>query len=136
MLPNDVMASIGIAQFKKLALLQERRKQIWEAYNNELNDIDWLLIPPCIPKYVKHSYFTYYIRVLNGKRDELARYLLDRGIYTTVRYEPLHLMECFKSNKSLPIAERLNEELLNLPLHPNLSDEEVEYIIENIKKFK
>jgi aminotransferase len=136
MLPNDISASIGIAQFKKLTLLQERRKQIWDIYNRELQDINWLLIPPCIPKHVQHSYFTYYIRVLNGKRDGLARYLLDNGIYTTVRYEPLHLMKCFKSKQSLPIAEKLNEQLLNLPLHPNLSDGELEYIIQTIKKFK
>jgi dTDP-4-amino-4,6-dideoxygalactose transaminase len=135
MLPNDISASIAIAQFKKLEILQLKRRLIWEKYSQELKDVSWLLIPPEIPDFVKHSYFSYYIRVLNGRRNDLAKYLLDNGIYTTVRYHPLHLMKCFKSKKELPIAERLNDELLNIPLHPNLTERDVDYIIEKIKSF-
>ena len=135
MLPNDITASIGIAQLRKLDVLQLKRKQIWERYSQALKDLKWLLIPTDIPKFVKHSYFTYFIKVINGRRDELARYLLDSGIYTTVRYEPLHLYKQFGSKQKLPVAEKLNEELLNLPLHPNLSNKDVEYIIEKIRGF-
>jgi len=135
MLPNDLTASIGIAQLKKLPFLQSRRKQIWGIYQRELKDINWIITPPAIPKFIKHSYFTYFIKVLNGKRDKLARYLLDNGIYTTVRYEPLHLYKQFGSKQTLPVAEKLNEELLNLPLHPNLSDKDLDYIITKIKEF-
>ena len=135
MLPNDLTCSIGIAQLKKLDSLQARRKEIWDIYQRELN-LGWLALPPEIPKRLRHSYFTYFVKVLNGKRDGLARYLLDNGIYTTVRYEPLHLYKQFGSKQKLPVAERLNEELLNLPLHPNLSDKDVEFIIDKIKDFK
>ena len=136
MLPNDISSSIGIAQFKKLDSLQKIRKRIWNIYKEQLSCIGWILNPPEIPKGIKHSYFTYYIRVLNGRRDELAKYLLDKGIYTTVRYQPLHLMKCFGSKQKLPISEKLNEQLLNIPLHPNLTDKNLEYIIDSIKKFK
>ena len=118
----------------KLEKLQARRKEVWDIYQKELR-LSWLALPPEIPGHVSHSYFTYFIKVLNGKRDGLARYLLDNGIYTTVRYEPLHLYKQFGKYRKLPVAERLNEELLNLPLHPNLSDRDVEYIIEKIKGF-
>lgn len=135
MLPSDISAAIGIAQFKKLDILQQKRKDIWDAYNAELCDIDWIVVPPEIHKGIKHSYFTYFIKVINGKRDELAKYLLDKGIYTTVRYEPLHLYPAFGSRQKLPVAEKLNEELLNLPLHPGLSVNDVTYIIDCIKNF-
>lgn len=135
MLPNDIAASIGIAQFKKLDILQAKRKAIWDKYQNELASVSWLITPPAIPKNVKHSYFTYFIKVINGKRDLLARYLLDKGIYTTVRYQPLHLYSAYGSRQKLEVAELLNEQLLNLPLHPNLSDDDVDYIIACIKKF-
>ena len=134
MLPNDITASIGIAQLNKLDKLQARRKEVWDIYQKELK-LSWLALPPEIPGNIKHSYFTYFIKVLNGKRDGLARYLLDNGIYTTVRYEPLHLYKQFGKYRKLPVAEKLNEELLNLPLHPNLTDSEIEYIIGKIKEF-
>jgi len=136
MLPNDINASIGIAQFRKLERLQAIRKSIWDKYNQGLSDINWIVIPPVIPKNVKHSYFTYYIKVTNGSRDKLARYLLDNGIYTTVRYQPLHLYPAYGSRQKLEVAELLNEQLLNLPLHPNLSELDTDYIIDKIKKFK
>lgn len=135
MLPNDLTCSIGIAQLNKLDALQRKRKQIWDTYQKEFKDISWIITPPTIPKFIKHSYFTYFIKVLNGKRDGLARYLLNNGIYTTVRYEPLHLYKQFGKQRKLPIAEKLNEELLNLPLHPNLSDKDLDYIITKIKEF-
>jgi len=134
-LPNDVACSIGIAQLNKLDKLQARRKQIWDIYQEQLTDIGWIISPSEIPKNIKHSYFTYFIKVVNGKRDVLARYLLDNGIYTTMRYEPLHLYKQFGSKQKLPVAERLNEELLNLPLHPNLTDLDVEYIIDKLLHF-
>ena len=135
MLPNDISASIAIAQFKKLEILQLKRRLIWEKYSQQLKNTSWLLVPPEIPDFVKHSYFSYFIKVLNGRRDELARYLLNNGIFCTVRYHPLHLMKCFKSKSELPVAEKLNDELLNIPLHPNLTEREVDYIIEKIKSF-
>ncbi len=133
--PNDITASIAIAQLGKLDAMQLERKLIWNIYNEELADIDWLITPPGIPNSIKHSYFTYFIKVINGKRNELARYLLDNGIYTTVRFPALHLIKAFGSKQKLPVAEQLNEQLLCLPLHPNLTDDELTYIIETIKAY-
>ena len=135
MLPNDIGAAIGLAQLKKLWKLQERRKQIWDIYQNQLKDVSWLVVPPEIPDNIQHSYFTYFVKV-NKNRDGLAKYLLENGIYTTVRYQPLHLINRYRRGKRLPVAERLNDTLLNLPLHPRLTDNELEYIIERVKSFK
>jgi dTDP-4-amino-4,6-dideoxygalactose transaminase len=135
MLPNDLTASIGIAQLNKLNKLQTRRKTIWDIYQSQLR-LSWIDLPIEVPSGWQDSYFTYAIKVVSGHRDKLARYLLDNGIYTTVRYQPLHLYKQFGRQRRLPVAEELNETLLNLPLHPNLSDKDVEYIIDKIKKFK
>jgi aminotransferase len=136
MLPSDLSCAVGIAQLNKLDKLQRRRKDIWGVYQEQLKEINWLITPPEFSDCVRHSYFTYFIKVINGKRDQLARYLLDNGIYTTVRYEPLHLYKQFgQVRKHLPVAELLNEQLLNLPLHPNLSDKDLNFIIDKIKRF-
>lgn len=136
MMPNDISASIGISQLRRLDSLQIRRKEIWDIYQRELANVDWIITPPNVPSYVQHSYFTYFIKVINERRDELAKYLLDNGIYTTVRYHPLHMISNYHKGYRLPMAEKINEQLLNIPLHPSLSDTDVEYIIEKIKKFK
>ena len=58
-----------------------------------------------------------------------------QGIYTTLRYHPLHMNPIYASHVRLPNSERLNEEGLNLPLHPNLSAADVEKVISVVKGF-
>lgn len=134
-LPNDIMAAIGLAQLSKLDKLQAERKSIWHTYQMAFKDVDWLVRPSDPGPREKHSYFTYFLKIKNGQRDRLAKYLYENGIYTTLRYHPLHLNPIYKSPAKLPNTERLNEEGLNIPLHPNLSASDVTTVIETIKSF-
>jgi dTDP-4-amino-4,6-dideoxygalactose transaminase len=134
-LPNDINASIGLAQLRKLDALQACRKKIWELFQRELASIDWLARPQDPGPRERHSYFTYFVRVLNGRRDRLAKYLYEKGIYTTLRYQPLHMNAIYKSTARLPNCERLNEEGLNLPLHPNLDDSDLDQILSALRSF-
>jgi dTDP-4-amino-4,6-dideoxygalactose transaminase len=134
-LPNDIMASIGLAQLRKLDALQKRRQEIWNIYQEKLVEFDWILRPKNPSAVEKHSYFTYFIRVENNLRDKLAKHLYSHKIYTTLRFHPLHLNAIYQSNAQLPVSERLNEAGLNLPLHPNLSQSDIEYILSTIKQF-
>jgi aminotransferase len=75
------------------------------------------------------------VRVTNGKRDDLARHLLDNGIYSTLRYHPLHLNPLYRqTDKRLPTSERLNAEALCIPLHPGLSDDDVARVIDTMRR--
>lgn len=134
MLPTNIAAAIGLAQLDKIDGLQAWRKEIWEIYQKEFADISWISRPVDPEKYEQHSYFTYVIRV--PQRDKLARYLFDADIYTTLRYHPLHLNPLYKSKAKLPNSELLNDDSLSIPLHPNLTMEQVELIVDTIKKFK
>jgi aminotransferase len=69
------------------------------------------------------------------RRDELARFLLENDIYTTFRYYPLHLVGHYGSDASLPNAESVNETTLCLPLHQNLSNSDVSYIVDKVQEF-
>ena len=75
------------------------------------------------------------VRVLDGRRDELAQTLLEQGIYTSLRYQPLHMVRPFRNGQSLPNAELLAEQGLNLPLHPRLSDDDVARVIDRVRGF-
>ena len=140
-LPNDVAASIGLAQLRKLEHHQAMRKKIWDRYQHEFVDIPWLVRPEGPAPDETHSYFTYCIRVLprsgdrSNRRDQFARYLLDNGIYTTLRYHPLHMNKIYNSKARLPVCEQLNEEALSLPIHPNLSEADVDRIVASVKSF-
>ncbi|MGB9006619.1 MAG: DegT/DnrJ/EryC1/StrS family aminotransferase [Candidatus Aminicenantales bacterium] len=136
MLPSDIAASIGLAQLRKLDTMQARRRQIWELYQNEFSGLSWLLKPQNAPAGDQHSYFTYCIRVLGGRRDAVAKYLYRAGIYTTLRYHPLHMNPIYHSSARLPVSERLNEEALSIPLHPGLKDQDLAKIVDAVKKFK
>lgn len=136
MIPDDISASIGLAQLEKLDKHQKYRKYIWNIYQQEFSKISWIDTPKDAEEDEQHSYFTYFIRVKNNKRDQLAKYLYDKEIYTTLRYQPLHLIPIYNSTHiKLKNSEILNEIGLNIPLHPNLSESNIEYIIETIKNF-
>lgn len=133
MCPSDVAAGIGLGQLTKLDELQAYRKKIFNIYQEEFSKVKNIAIPCDADESEgsKHSYFTYFIRIPN--RDQVAKYLFNEGIYTTLRYHPLHLNALYKSNAKLPVSEELNETGLNIPLHPSLSMNDVDYIVEKIK---
>lgn len=134
-LPNDINASIGLAQLRKLEVNQAYRKQIWDRYQSEFANLGWLCRPQDPAPDEQHSYFTYFVRISDSQRDAFAKYMYAQGIYTTLRYHPLHMNPIYQSSVRLPVCEQLNEEGLNLPLHPNLSEADIEKIVFTTKAF-
>ena len=132
MCPSDIAAGIGLGQLKKLDDLQAYRKKIWEIYQSEFGGIDEIKTPKDAPNGDKHSYFTYFIRIDN--RDSVAKYLFENGIYTTLRYHPLHMNPLYKSKAVLKNCEELNETGLNIPLHPSLTMDDVDKVVTYVKK--
>ena len=130
MTPSDLCAAIGIAQLDRLDQLQASRRAIWERYGQAFRDVEGVRTPAGPGSDERHSYFTYLIRVAG--RDRLAHRLLEHGIYTTLRFHPLHLNPIYDSRVPLPNAESLNLTGLNIPLHPRLSPDDVERVIDEI----
>ena len=131
---NDILAAIGRVQLEKLPGFIARRRQIWGHYQRELAGVSGLICPPEPLAGTTSSYYLYWIQLIRG-RDELAVFLAEKGVYTTFRYYPLHLVRFFQAQCRLPVAEHINETTLNLPLHQNLSDDDVQMIIDLIKRF-
>jgi aminotransferase len=134
-LPNDIAAGIGLAQLARLDALQARRAAIWAEYQREFAALGWLVRPADAAPDERHSYFTYCVRVPGGGRDRFAAYLYERGIYTTLRYHPLHLTGFYGPQPALPVCEMLNADALSLPVHPALSAADVAKIIEAVRAF-
>jgi len=131
---NDILAAIARVQLKKLSSFIRKRKQIWNTYQKELCNTPGLTLPPEPAANTEGSYYLYCIKA--GKfRDDLAHFLKEKGVYTTFRYFPLHMVKHYKDRSRLPRAERINEEALNIPVHQNLSDQDVALIISSVKEF-
>ncbi len=132
---NDITAAMAIEQLKKLPSFMQKRKAVHDAYDEGLNDLDWIDLPLPLENGSRSSYYFYHIQVTNGKRDELARYLRERGVYTTYRYFPLHRVAHYGVSGSFPNADYAADNTLCLPIHQGLTDNEVDSIIEIIKEF-
>ena len=127
---NDITAAIGIEQLRKLPYFIERRRAIWNTYQEAFSKLN---TPPEPLPDCESSYYLYWLKIKD--RDRFARYLVDNGIYCTFRYYPLHMVKYYESDSVLPVAEEINETAINIPLHQNLSDEDVDYIIDRVNKF-
>lgn len=132
---NDIASAIGLEQLKKLESFIARRKYVWEFYQRELRQFDWIRRAPEPLEGCTTSYYLYWITVDPKYRDALAEYLVKRGIYTTFRYYPLHLIDVYGAKEPLPNSELINRSVLNIPLHQNLSDDDLAYIMDTLKSF-
>lgn len=135
---NDISSAIGLVQLKKLPTFIAKRKHIAELYNSLLANAEWLELPPTLKDYQTSSYYMYHIQTkIPQMRDQLASYLRGKGIYTTFRYYPLHWVDLYgQKAQHLPNAEDAALCTLCLPIHHSLSDEEVEFICQQILSFK
>jgi dTDP-4-amino-4,6-dideoxygalactose transaminase len=132
---NDILAAVGRVQLRKLPGFIARRKEIWDRYQRGLSDMPQITLPPEPRPETTSSYYLYWIQMQKG-RDELAHFLADNGVYTTFRYFPLHLVDRFgPPDRDLPFAEAANRWTLNLPLHQNLTDRDVDKIIDLVDGF-
>ena len=134
---NDITASIGLEQLKKVDRFIHRRKQIHDKYTRGLKKLSWITTPPKFSSYVESSYYMYWIQLESeDDRNGLAKYLKENGIYTTFRYYPLHWVKYYDDNSDLPNTETAANTTLCLPLHQSLSFDDVNQVIEAIRNYK
>lgn len=131
---NDVLTAIGNVQLGRLPEFIARRREIAARYDEGLAGLDGLLRPPPLPDGHESSYYMYWVQLGGGIRDELARDLYQRGIYTTFRYPLLHRVEAYgAADVVLPAAEAAAERTLLLPMHQALTDADVDRVIEAVR---
>ena len=128
---NDIMAAIGLVQLEKLDKMNERRRQIAEMYSEDLKDL--VEIPPMDTDELKSSWHLYCIKC--DDRNGLSEYLKSKEIITGVHYKPIHLYRCYGNITKLPRAERLFKRILSLPMHPGLTDDDVNRVIYEIVNY-
>ena len=129
---SEVHAAVGIEQLKHVDEWNDRRREIAAQYNRLLRGLE--VVTPNEKEWAGHVYYMYVIRL--KQRDKLALYLKGKGIQTGIHYPvPLHRQPCVRSDISLPVTEKYVDEILSLPMHPQLTDAEVEYVASCVREF-
>ena len=134
---TDIMAALGLVQMERYPKLLERRHEIVAKYNQGLKDMPVAVLNH---KDANHcsSHHLYLVRLLGKTREEtnkVIEQMAERGIATNVHYKPLPMMTAYKALgfniANYPNAYHLFENEITFPLHTKLTDEEIDYIVEN-----
>lgn len=123
---NEFSAAIGLEQLKKLDKANNQRRKIAKKYS------DKILLENKMPFDKGCSYHFYWIRVKN--RTKFRKKLSEKGIETGIHYKPIHTFSFYKSKSKLPITEKVGREIVTLPTHPNLTQNDVEKIIKEVNE--
>jgi perosamine synthetase len=124
---NDITAALGLVQLEKLDAMQARRHRLVKQYLEELKDIPGLQLP----RYdADSSWHLFAIRT--PYRNELSLHLQAKSISTGVHYKPIHTYPLYHKH-ALPVAEHEWQQLLTLPLYPDLTSDQVSFIADEVK---
>jgi UDP-4-amino-4,6-dideoxy-N-acetyl-beta-L-altrosamine transaminase len=132
---TDVQAALGLEQLKRADAGLQRRRAIADRYRAAFAGTQVTVRP--LPEGFHHAYHLFVIEV--PKRRELYDFLRERKIYAQVHYIPVHLQPYYRQfgwkRGDMPIAEGYYERCLSLPMYPALTDDEQEYVIEQVLSF-
>lgn len=137
---TDIMAAIGLVQFRRYPGLLKRRKEIIEKYREGLKDLDIQVLEHDGMDHSssRHLYLTRLLGKTREQCNEVIRKLAEAGIAANVHYKPLPMMTAYKNLgfdiKNFPNAYHMFENEITLPLHTCLTDEQVDYVIETFRK--
>lgn len=136
---TDIVAAIGLRQLDRYAGLLERRKQIITKYDEMCDELGVMHLNHYGEHHngSGHLYLTRVPGIGDEQRREIIIKMAEQGIATNVHYKPLPMMTAYKAYgwdiKDFPNAYAYYENLITLPLHTLLSDDDVEYVVENFK---
>ena len=137
---TDIMAAIGLAQMRRYPGLLARRKEIIEKYNEGLKGLPVDVLQHYGDGFASSGHL-YLTRIQGKKREEcneIIKRMAEYGVATNVHYKPLPMLSAYKKLgfdiQDYPNAYALFENAITLPLHTQLTDEEVDYIIDIFKK--
>ncbi|SDN44658.1 perosamine synthetase [Desulfonauticus submarinus] len=139
---TDIQCALGISQLKKLSKFLEKRREIAKQYDNSLKDIRGIS-PLVVKDNIFHAYHLYVVRVdplLTGvDRKELFKKMRENGIGVNVHYIPVYLHPYYRKRFGYdfglcPVAEAAYEEILSLPIFPEMKEIEVERVVSILKQ--
>ncbi len=136
---TDINAALGLAQLRKLEWMWKKRREIAEKYNEAFKDLEEIILYK-VKKDRETSWHLYPLKLnleaLKISRNEFIERLKERGIGTSVHFIPLYRFSYYRrfgyKIEDFPNSEWVFERVVSLPIFPGMTDEEVNYVIENV----
>lgn len=131
---DSIQAAVLDVKLRHLEQWTERRREIARQYDAGLGDI---VTVPAVPTDARHVYHLYVVRV--PRREEVMEFLKRKGIGTGIHYPiPLPLLNAYRylghSAEDFPAASSLKDDIMSLPMHGSMSDEQVAYVINSLRE--
>lgn len=134
---TDFQAALLSSQLKRIDTMWERRNQLFNRYHETCMQLG--IDHPEVEKGVKHACHMFVIWVDPDLRDAIREDLTGAGIETCIHYDPVHLEPFYRElgykAGMFPIAEQQGFGTITLPMYPDMTDEQQEYILDHLKKF-
>ena len=136
---DSMQAAILNVKLPHLNAYNENRRKAADQYDEGLKNVEGIITPYRV-SWSEHVFHQYTIRVLDGRRDEMQNYLSSHKIPSMIYYPvPMHEQAAFnkvvRRRVSLANTEKVSKEVLSLPMHPDLTSDQIDYICEKISKF-
>ena len=140
---SDINCALGISQLKRLEKIIEMRDNVAKIYTQKLSEVEEIITPYVHPDTTKMSWFVYVIRLAdrfgNVHRDQIIKELGNRQIQTRNYFEAIHLepfyVEQFGYKKGdFPVTEFVSDRTIALPFYTTISEEEIDYVVKNLKE--
>jgi perosamine synthetase len=137
---SDVLSAIGLVQLRKVDTMNNMRRKIASYLTRRISQIEGIEAP-VEAENCKHVYMMYTIKLNGINRTGFIKYLIQNGIGASVHFEPVvHKQQYYLSEISLPITEEVSQKIVTLPIYPQMTQEEMDFILEKVdeaaKKFR
>lgn len=137
---DSMQAAVLRAKLPNLDLYNEARKEAANKYDLALRGQEHIVIPHRAGECDTHVYHQYTLKITNGKRDDLVKHLNEKGIPCGVYYPiPLHSQKAYRDTRyneaNFPVTNQLVKEVISLPMHTELTDEQIDFIATTVIDF-
>lgn len=131
----NLHAALGLAQVRKLPGIRESRQVVCRRYAEALAGLPWLEAPST--DFSTVAPFLYYVRVLNGRRDDFRAHMATCGVDTGIHWQAGHRFSYFQGCRSGPldVTEEIVEQIVSLPLHSHMADTDVTRVVDAVRSF-
>jgi dTDP-4-amino-4,6-dideoxygalactose transaminase len=142
-LPSDILAAFLYAQLEYRQKIQAHRRKVWEYYDSGLKDWAYRheVQLPYVPEVCEQSYHMFYMLLPTLElRQGLVEHLRQRDITSVFHYLPLHLSQMGRrfggQAGDCPVTERVSDQLIRLPFHNALTEEELQQVVEAVQEYE
>lgn len=139
---SDISCALGIEQMRRIEEILRKREKVANIYSQKLRGVKGVRVPYDSPE-IKRSWFVYVVvladKYSKEQRDDILKKLKEKGIGCASYFPPIHLqpfyMERFGCRRGdYPVAEHVSEKTIALPFYNNLTEGQIEYVVENLKE--